>query len=389
MGCIKNKSPNTLSTKINLTMKKTLFLYSLNRRVPKIFLSVKLAMMLVLLVTFSARASALGSEPYQMSVSGKVTSSSGEALPGVSIVVKGTTTGVNTDIDGNYAINVPSGSATLVFSFIGYVTKEMNIAGLSKVNVILDLDVTALEEVIVVGYGTQKKSDITGTVASLPKERLELAPNLNIAQAIQGSIPGVMISTTSAGAAPSESIEIRGRNSILASNDPLIVVDGIPYGGQISDINPNDVKSIEILKDASAAAIYGSRGSNGVILISTNEGKEGKTTITYDGKYSIQNFTNIPEIMSGKQFYDFKMLRLPSGMTQSEQDVYDSGKMVNWLDLGLRKGNSQQHNLTISGGTANTKYYISANYLNVKGLVVNDDFSRLSSRVNIDTKISS
>jgi TonB-linked SusC/RagA family outer membrane protein len=369
-------------------MKKTLFLYSLNRRIPKIFLSLKLSVMLLLLISFSIRSYAIGSEPYQMTVSGKVTGSAGDALPGVSIVVKGTTTGTNSDTDGNYVINVPSGDATLIFSFIGYVTKEMNVAGLSKVNVTLDLDVTALEEVVVVGYGTQKKSDITGTVASLPRERLELAPNLNIAQAIQGSIPGVMISTTSAGASPSESIEIRGRNSILASNDPLIVVDGIPYGGQISDINPNDVKSIEILKDASAAAIYGSRGSNGVILISTNEGKEGKTTITYDGKYSIQNFTNIPDIMNGKQFYDFKMLRLPSGMTQSEQDVYDSGNWVNWLDLGLRKGNSQQHNLTISGGNANTKYYISGNYLNVKGLVVNDNFTRLSSRVNIDTKIT-
>lgn len=353
---------------------------------PKINLWMRYAILLLLLITLNLNAFA--SEPFQLSVSGKVTGSSGEALPGVSIVVKGTTVGVNTDIDGNYKINVPSGSATLVFSFIGYLTKEVNVAGLSSLDVRLELDVTALEEVIVVGYGTQKKSDITGTVASLPRERLELAPNLNIAQAIQGSIPGVMIQTTSAGASPTESIEIRGRNSILASNDPLIVVDGIPYGGNLSDINPNDVKSIEILKDASAAAIYGSRGSNGVILISTNEGKEGKPKIAYDGKYSIQSFTNIPEIMNGKQFYDFKMLRLPSGMTQSEQDVYDSGNWVNWLDLGLRSGHSQQHNLTVSGGTPNTKYYISMNYLDVKGLIVNDDFTRLSSRVNIDTKIT-
>jgi TonB-linked SusC/RagA family outer membrane protein len=362
-------------------MKKTLSLYSLKKRIPPTFFNIKAAMLLLV-----AAAMSLAAYP-QQSVSGKITGASGEALPGVSIIVKGTTTGVNSDMDGMYTINVPSGNPTLVLSFIGYISKEVNVTGLTRVDVTLDLDVTALEEVIVVGYGTQKKSDITGTVASLPRERLELSPNLNIAQAIQGSIPGVMIQTTAAGAAPTESIEIRGRNSILASNDPLIVVDGIPYGGHLSDINPNDVKSIEILKDASAAAIYGSRGSNGVILISTNEGKEGKPTIAYDGKYSVQNFTNIPDIMDGKEFYDFKILRLPSGMTQSEQDVYDSGKWVNWLDLGLRKGNSQQHNLTISGGTPNTKYYISGNFLNVKGLIVNDDFTRLSSRVNIDTKI--
>ncbi|HLN53645.1 MAG TPA: TonB-dependent receptor [Lentimicrobium sp.] len=364
-------------------MKKTSSWYSLMKRILQSFFSIKGAIMLLLIVA----GTYLAASPFQQSVSGKITSSSGEALPGVSIVVRGTTTGVNSDMDGMYTINVPSGNSTLVFSFIGYISKEVNVTGLTRIDVTLDLDVTALEEVIVVGYGTQKKSDITGTVASLPRERLELSPNLNIAQAIQGSIPGVMIQTTAAGAAPTESIEIRGRNSILASNDPLIVVDGIPYGGHLSDINPNDVKSIEILKDASAAAIYGSRGSNGVILISTNEGKEGKPTISYDGKYSIQNFTNIPDIMDGGEFYNFKMLRLPSGMTQSEQDVYDSGKWVNWLDLGLRKGNSQQHNLTVSGGTPNTKYYISGNFLNVKGLIVNDDFTRLSSRVNIDTKI--
>jgi TonB-dependent SusC/RagA subfamily outer membrane receptor len=334
-------------------MKEKLKSCSPDKRIPRFFICFKLALMLLLIVIFIPAASgALSAEEFQASVSGKVTGSSGEPLPGVSIVVKGTTIGVNSGMDGSYSINVPSGNATLVFSFIGYISKEVNVAGLSSLDVTLDLDVTALEEVIVVGYGTQKKSDITGTVASLPRERLELAPNLNIAQAIQGSIPGVVIQTTTAGASPSQSIEIRGRNSILASNEPLIVVDGIPYGGQISDINPNDVKSIEILKDASAAAIYGSRGSNGVILISTNEGKEGKPIITYDGKYSIQNFTNIPEIMDGGQFYAFKMQRLPSGMTQSEQDVYDSGNWVNWLDLGLRKGHSQQHNVTISGSSA-------------------------------------
>jgi TonB-linked SusC/RagA family outer membrane protein len=368
-------------------MRKKLFLHFLRRRMPKINLWMRYATLLLLLITLNLNASAF--EPFQQSVSGKVTGASGEALPGVSIVVKGTTTGVNSDMDGTYSINVPSSNTTLVFSFIGFLTKEISVSGQSRIDVSLDLDVTTLEEVVVVGYGTQKKSDITGTVASLPKERLELAPNLNIAQAIQGSIPGVVIQTTSAGAAPSESIEIRGRNSILASNEPLVVIDGVPYGGSLSDINPNDVQSIEVLKDASAAAIYGSRGSNGVILITTKEGKVGKASISYDGKYSIQSFVKLPDIMSGKEFYDFKMTRLPSAMTESEQGVYDAGSWVNWFDLASRKGNSQQHNLSVSGGIQNTKYYISGSWLDVKGLIINDDFKRLSTRINVDTKIAS
>lgn len=321
-------------------------------------------------------------------ISGTVTDETQSPLPGATVQIKGTIEGTTTGTDGKYFLDVTGRNITLVFSFVGYASQEIPVQNQTTINVTLVPDLLGLNEVVVVGYGTQKKSDITGTVASLPKERLEMAPNLNIAQAIQGSIPGVMIQTTSAGAAPAESIMIRGRNSILASNDPLVVVDGIPYGGSLSDINPNDVKSIEILKDASAAAIYGSRGSNGVILITTKEGVEGKTTITYDGKYSIQSFVKLPDIMNGKEFYDFKMTRLPSGMTQSEQDIYDSGNWVNWFDLGSRKGNSQQHNVAISGGTQSTKYYIAGSLLDVKGLIVNDDFRRLTSRINVDTKIA-
>jgi len=340
---------------------------------------------LLMILCFLASASLFAQ---RITVTGRVTDETGSPLPGTTVVIKGTTVGASADSDGKYTLDVSSRNVSLIFSFVGFVTQEIAVQNRAVVDVVLQAEITGLQEVIVVGYGTQKKSDITGTVSSLPKERLEMAPNLNIAQAIQGSIPGVMIQTTSAGASPAESIMIRGRNSILASNDPLIVVDGIPYGGAISDINPNDVKSIEILKDASAAAIYGSRGSNGVILITTNEGTEGKTTISYDGKYSIQSFVKLPDIMDGKEYYDFKMLRLPTGMTQSEQDIYDSGEWVNWFDLGLRKGNSQQHNLAISGGTQNTKYYIAGSLLDVKGLIVSDDFQRLTSRINVDTKIA-
>jgi len=212
----------------------------------------------------------LKSDQQQQMVSGKITdSSTGEELPGVTVVVKGTAIGVNSDINGNYSLAVPDRNVTLVFSFVGYLQQEVLVSGRTTIDISLSVDVRALEEVVVVGYGTQKKSDVTGTVTSLSKEKLEMAPNLNVTQAILGAVPGVMIETASAGANPDQSIMIRGRASISADNQPLIVVDGIPYGGSMSDINPRDIGSVEILKDASAAAIYGSRGSNGVILITT------------------------------------------------------------------------------------------------------------------------
>lgn len=324
----------------------------------------------------------------QKSVSGKATDSSGDPLPGVSVVIKGTTTGVITDYNGNYTlVNFPS-NATLVFSFVGMKTQEVVVGNQAVINIMLQEETIGMDEVVVVGYGTQKRSDITGSVSSLNKNRLEMVPNINIAQAIQGSIPGIMIQQSSAGAAPSEVIMIRGRNSILADNTPLIIVDGIPYGGQIRDISPNDVESIEILKDASAAAIYGSRGSNGVILITTKNGSLGKSVLSYDGYYSIQKYSDLPEIMTGDEFYKFKQERFPGQISLSEQAIYDSGNWVNWLDLGLQKGSSQQHNLSISGGFGDTKYFMAGSFLDVKGLALNDLYQRITTRVNVDTKIA-
>jgi len=254
--------------------------------------------------------------------------------------------------------------------------------------VVLQIGIEALDEIVVVGYGTQRKSDITGAVASLNDERFEMVPNLTVAQAIQGAIPGVMMNTNTAGSSPDEVIMIRGRNSIKAGNNPLIVVDGIPYGGQLRDINPNDVKSIEVLKDASAAAIYGSRGSNGVILITTKSGKKGKPTISYDGYYGMQSFIKVPNIMTGPEFYEFKNLREPGQMTASEQAVYDAGTWVDWYDLALRDGYSTQHNLSVSGGFENTGYYFSGGLTDVQGLAAGDDYQRVSMRFNLDTKIA-
>ena len=327
-------------------------------------------------------------QPQNKEITGTVTDSDGQPIPGVSIIVKGTTTGVVTDMDGKFQLEVPVSAEVLQFSFVGMKTQDLTIGTQSTFSVVLEEETLGIDEVIVVGYGTQKKSDITGTVASLGKERLEMVPNISIAQALQGSIPGLVIQNISAGAEPSLQIMVRGRNSIGANNSPLVVVDGIPYGGSLSDINPNDVESIEILKDASAAAIYGSRGANGVILVTTKSGIKGSPTITYDGYYSIQQFSNLPDYLDGPQFSDFKKERLADGLTADEQAVYAAGEWVDWSDLAIRKGLSQQHNLSLSGGFGNTSYFVSGGILNVQGIADKDDYFRGTGRFNLDTKIT-
>jgi TonB-linked SusC/RagA family outer membrane protein len=321
-------------------------------------------------------------------VSGVVTTNQGEPLPGVNVLEKNTVNGTTTDSNGEYSLMVRDENSVLIFSFIGFITQEVPLNGRSQLNIVLVEDVQSLSEVIVVGYGEQKKSDITGSIASLPKERLEMVPNTTVAQALQGSIPGVMVMNTSAGAEPNMEIMIRGRNSIAANNAPLVVVDGIPYGGNLADLNPADIESIEVLKDGSAAAIYGSRGSNGVILITTKQGIEGPPTISYDGYFSVQEFTNMPKYLDGPGFYDFKNERLVSGVTASEKAVYEAGEWVNWPELATRQGLAQQHNLSLSGGFGRTSYFISGGLMDVRGIVINDNFLRATGRFNLDSKVT-
>ncbi|MEN8203116.1 MAG: SusC/RagA family TonB-linked outer membrane protein [Bacteroidota bacterium] len=337
---------------------------------------------LLLLLTTMAMA--------QVRITGTITSSDdGLTMPGVNVLIKGTTTGTSTGIDGSFEITAP-GNAILVFSSIGYETREVQLAGEeTSLNLVMHPASETLDEVVVVGYGTQKKSDITGSVASLPSERLEQLPVTNVAQVIQGAIPGISITTNSAGAEQNNmNIMVRGRNSIQASNAPLIILDGIPYSGSISDIIPEDIKSIEVLKDASAAAIYGSRGSNGVILITSKKGASGKPTIKYSGYYGVQKISNMPHYLTGPEFYDFKNIREPGSMTPSEEEIYQNGQWTDWIDLAMQNGRKQQHSISVSGGTENVKYYISGTLLDVKGLAVNDEFKRYATRVNLETKIT-
>ena len=328
----------------------------------------------------------------ERTITGKVTALKDKSpLPGVTITVKATTTRAATDINGNYRITA-SQNDVLVFSYIGFSNKEVRVseANGNILNVGIQEDATKLNEVVVVGYGTQKRSDVTGAVASVDKKRLTEVPNTNFAQALQASVPGLSIDQNTGGAEGNDNaIRIRGRNSISAETSPLIILDGVPYNGSISDINPTDIESREDIKDDSSAAIYGSRGANGVILVTTKKGSRGKPVISYDGFYGIQNLANLPATLSPEEFYEFKRIREPTQITASEQAVYDSKNFPDYLDLTTRQGSKMQHTLGVSGGGENSRYYVSASYLDIKGIAVNDDFKRLSTRINLETNIKS
>lgn len=377
-------------SEMKINLRSVVFnIYDKTRKLMKVITFIILS----LLITTSSSAVGLNSPENEKTstvqqsgktITGKVIDSNGESLPGVSVVIEGTSKGTITDINGSYTLPGVSPDAVLQFSFVGMKNKNISAGNLTVINVTLESDAIGLDEVIVVGYGVQKKSDITGSVASFNTDRLELVPNTNITQALQGAIPGVTIQTTSAGASPSQSLMIRGRNSIKASNSPLIIVDGI--AGSLSDVNPNDVESIEILKDASAAAIYGSRGSNGVVLVTTKSGKSGETKLKYSGFSSMQRFINIPDLLDGDEFYQFKMEREPSEMTPSEREVYGLGEWTDWLSLGLRNGMSNEHNVSMSGSIKESNYFISGTVTDVQGLAKNDDYLKISTRVNVESK---
>ena len=331
----------------------------------------------------------------QLTVTGVVYDNNNAPLPKVTVSERGSSNTTVTDDAGNFKINVASGQSVLVFSSIGFEAREVSVAQQTSHTVSLVPSNKAMEDIVVVGYGRQRKSDITGAVASIPKDRIDNMVRTDVIQLMQGAAAGLNVSATAAGANPESGTRllIRGRNSISASTDPLIVLDGIPYNGGLSDINPSDIESIEILKDASSTAIYGSRASNGVILIQTKKGDRGKTKIRYDGFYSVQSVANFPHLMNGDEYYLFKQgidSTDEATLTPAELDVYNSGsyKSFTWKDLILRKGNSQQHNLSITGGNEKTSYVVSLSYLNTKGIVINDQYKRGTSRINVTSNLT-
>ncbi|MCX6321203.1 MAG: TonB-dependent receptor [Bacteroidia bacterium] len=320
----------------------------------------------------------------QLKVSGRVVDSNNNPMGGVNVVEKGTSNGVMTGADGTYAITVASGNSILTFSFIGYEPKEIAVRAQSTLNVTLAESVTGLEEVVVIGYGTQRREAVTGSVASISGNGLRDIPASNFSQSIQGRLPGVELSQTSTRPGSTLQIRIRGTRSLTASNDPLVVLDGIPFVGSISEINTNDIKSLDILKDASATAIYGSRGANGVIIITTNKGQKGqKAKITYNGRTSLDKvFAKFP-MMNGPEFV---ALRAASGRYTNGLDESDDVN-TDWQDLLYRNGYQMSHDLGLSGGTTNGSYSFGIGYLQDQGVIPTNKFTRYSLRSSIDQEV--
>lgn len=337
----------------------------------------------------------------QQTISGNVINSEGKALPLVTVSVAGTNQATITNDLGNYSITATKGQ-TLVFTSIGFTTQEVVVGDNTEINIVLALGVDkAMDEVVVVGYGTRKRSDVTGSVASVPKDRLSKLPVNNVLQAIQGAVANVTVSQASSIPGDGPSTQVRGRNSINASSEPYVVVDGIPLSrtdGSINDINPNDIESVEILKDPSAVAIYGVNGSNGVILITTKRGTSGKPSIKYSGYIGSEESAHTLEPASPEQmlarYAEYSRITSTSlynggpVRNQYEWDNYQNGVTTDWLDAVMQKGRIQNHNVSVSGGSENAKYFISGDYMDQKGILLGYNYKRYSFRANTDVKVT-
>lgn len=317
----------------------------------------------------------------QTTATGTVTSSNGEPLIGVTVLEQGTTNGTITDLDGKFSLQVQSG-ATLEFSFMGYERQSQPAS--SNMNIVLEEDTKALEEVVVVGYGTQRKEAVTGSVSSMKGDEMRAVAGSNITQSLQGRVAGVEMSQVSSKPGETMQIRIRGTRSLNASNDPLIVLDGIPFAGSLSDINPSDIKSLDILKDASATAIYGSRGANGVIIITTNRGSEGqKAKFTYNGYYGVKTLFSEFPMMDGAKFSKLRA----DGQVKKNSDDEADGQNVDWQDRYFETGMVTSHDIGITGGTQHGNYSFGAGYYHEEAVVPGQDFSRFSLRGSVDQKI--
>jgi TonB-dependent starch-binding outer membrane protein SusC len=313
----------------------------------------------------------------QRTITGTITSlEDNMPLPGVSVILKGTSTGTVTDIDGRYSIEAPDG-AVLVFSYVGYISEESVVGNSSVINMVLSPDLTQLEEIVVIGYGTVKKSDLTGSVASVKSEELTAYPAINAVQSLQGRAAGVNITANNGEPGADFKIRIRGGTSINASSDPIFVVDGF-VGASMPP--PEDIESMEVLKDASATAIYGSRGANGVIMVTTKRGKAGKARIELNTSYSIQNEINRLDLLNADEFIDY--------IQDARPTIQPLGSDTDWQDEIFQTGAIQNYQLSISGSNDVVNYYVSGAYFDQKGVIIGSEYNRFSVTSNIEIKAS-
>jgi len=335
-----------------------------------------------------------------------------ETLPGVNVVVKGTTTGTITDIEGKYTLNISADAQTIVFSSVGYESEEVSINNRTTIDHVMMPDIQSLSEVVVVGYGTQEKRDVTAAIGSVSEQEIKELPVSSSIETLQGRVAGVDIRSNGGRPGQGVSINIRGRRSITADNDPLFVVDGIPIQGTLNDINPQDIESMEVLKDAASTAIYGSRGANGVVLITTKRGSEGKTTVTYDGYYGPTYAGNTVDMMDGAEFAqlkresrrskpgdDGKPIAAWDGTIPPDSEIFldpveqtslsqNPVRSTDYQDLILQTGYRTNHQLNILGGNQKTQFLISGSIYDEEGIIPTQGFKRYTMRVNLDHQIT-
>jgi TonB-linked SusC/RagA family outer membrane protein len=310
-------------------------------------------------------------------ISGKVTDAQGGGVPGVTVLVKGTTSGTVTDIDGKYSLNVTGGS--LVFSYIGFVTQEIVVENQTTINVVLQEDTKMLDEVVVIGYGAQKKKDLTTAVSVVGEKELKDRPIVSAAQALQGKAAGVQVTQPSGKPGVGLSVRVRGATSVIASNEPLYVIDGVPTT-DISGLSAQDIATMTVLKDASSSSIYGARAANGVVLITTKRGKSDEPVISFNTYYGFSNIRKTIDVLNTKQYRDLMEER--GEMMQPSWTNFND-----WQDLTFGTGHQQSYQLSVSGGDEKNKYFVSGGYLSEEGLVQPARFDRYSVRVNLDNEV--
>ena len=329
----------------------------------------------------------------QRTITGSVTDPDGIALPGVTVVEKGTVNGTVTNADGNYSIDISAEAKTLVFSFVGMLSQEVEIGRSATYNVQLEQETIGLEEVVAIGYGTAKKKDVTGSVGSVKADLIVRANPTQPASALQGQVAGVNVKKVNSQPGAEYTIDIRGVHSISYSSEPLVVIDGV-MGGKLSTLNPSDIETMDVLKDASATAIYGARGANGVIIVTTKKGKTGKTRVTYDGYVGVKA-PQLPDMMTAQEFYhaynDVVLAENPNAKvvwTTDQLANVDSGKTVDWVDQVTDPSVQTSHVVALSGGNENTTHYFSTGYLNEKGNILSTGYERYNLKGSIDSKLN-
>lgn len=329
----------------------------------------------------------------EMRVTGVVTDEKQLGLPGANILIKGTTIGTVSDVDGNFAIQVPSSNSILVISYLGYLSQEVVVGSKSNFQISLEVDIDQLEEIVVTGYGTQRKIETTGSISSVKSAEIMQTPVVNIAQGLQGRVAGLQVIQNSSAPGGNVSVRVRGTNSIRGSSEPLFIVDGVQFnnGGGVNDlsplstINPNDIASVEVLKDASSTAIYGARGANGVVIITTKRGSAGRTVFSLDSYYGMQQPISQIDMLNAAQFGSLENEVYKRAVFPNPDAL---GQGTNWQDVIFRDAPIQSHQLSLLGGNEKTQFAISGNFFDQQGIVINSDFQRYSLRINLDHKIN-